>query len=84
VALGGDAAYELVAPTLETADHRGSGDSMTAALAAGMAGGGEWEAVLTRATAAGAANVTRHGLGTAWASEVDALEPRVRLAPLGR
>ena len=84
VALGGDAAYELVAPTLETADHRGAGDSMTAALAAGMAGGDEWEAVLTRATAAGAANVTRHGLGTAWASEVDALEPRVRLAPIGR
>jgi 1-phosphofructokinase len=83
LALGGDAAYELVAPTLETADHRGAGDSMTAALAAGIAAGGEWEAVLTRATAAGAANVTRHGLGTAWASEVDVLEPRVRLAPIG-
>jgi 1-phosphofructokinase len=82
VAVGGDAAYELVAPLLETADHRGAGDSMTAALAAGVAAGEEWETVLTRATAAGAANVTRHGLGTAWASEVDALEPRVRLAPI--
>jgi 1-phosphofructokinase len=84
VALGGDAAYELVAPPLETADHRGAGDSMTAALAAGMAAGEDWETVLMRATAAGAANVTRHGLGTAWASEVEALEPRVRVAPTGR
>jgi 1-phosphofructokinase len=84
VALGGDEAYELVAPALETADHRGAGDSMTAALAAGVAAGEDWMAVLTRATAAGAANVTRHGLGTAWGSEVDALEPRVRLAPIGR
>jgi 1-phosphofructokinase len=74
-----DAAFELVAPRLETADHRGAGDSMTAALAAGLAAGDQWQAVLVRATAAGAANVTRHGLGTAWASEVEALEPLVRL-----
>lgn len=79
VALGPDVAYELVAPPLETADPRGAGDSMTAALAAGVAAGDDWEAVLVRATAAGAANVTRHGLGTAWASEVEALEPRVRV-----
>lgn len=84
VAFGGDVAYELVAPPLETADHRGAGDSMTAALAAGVAAGEDWDAVLVRATAAGAANVTRHGLGTAWASEVEALEPRVCLAPIGR
>jgi 1-phosphofructokinase len=83
VAVGGDTAYELFAPPLETADPRGAGDSMTAALAAGIAAREDWETVLVRATAAGAANVTRHGLGTAWASEVDALEPRVRLAPVG-
>jgi sugar/nucleoside kinase (ribokinase family) len=52
---------------------------MTAALAAGLAARDQWQAVLVRATAAGAANVTRHGLGTAWASEVEALEPLVRL-----
>ena len=77
-----DSAFELVAPRLETADHRGAGDSMTAALAAGLAAGDQWETVLVRATAAGAANVTRHGLGTAWASEVEALEPRVRLTAI--
>jgi 1-phosphofructokinase len=75
---------ELLAPRLETADHRGAGDSMTAALATGLAAGDEWTEVLVRATAAGAANVTRHGLGTAWASEVDALEPRVRVTELDR
>jgi 1-phosphofructokinase len=84
VAVAGDVVYELQAPALETADHRGAGDSMTAALAAGVAGREDWETVLVRATAAGAANVTRHGLGTSWASEVKALEPHVRLAPIGR
>jgi 1-phosphofructokinase len=77
-----EAAVELLAPRLEAADYRGAGDSMTAALAAGLAAGDRWEAVLVRATAAGAANVTRHGLGTAWASEVDALEPLVQLTAI--
>ena len=83
-AVDGKAAFELAAPRLETADHRGAGDSMTAALAAGLAAGDEWEAVLVRATAAGAANVTRHGLGTAWPSEVDALERLVQLTAISR
>ena len=83
-AVDGRAAFELVAPRLETADHRGAGDSMTAALATGLAAGEEWERVLVTAVAAGAANVTRHGLGTSWASEVEALEPRVRLNAVGR
>jgi 1-phosphofructokinase len=82
IAVDGDQGFELVAPNLETADHRGAGDSMTAALAVGIGAGEEWTAILARATAAGAANVTRHGLGTSWMSEVDALQPRVKLNPL--
>jgi 1-phosphofructokinase len=82
IAVDGEQVFELTAPTLETADHRGAGDSMTAALAVGVGAGEEWTSVLTRATAAGSANVTRHGLGTSWMSEVDALQPRVRVTPL--
>jgi 1-phosphofructokinase len=73
---------ELEAPQFEEADPPGAGDSMTAALAVGLASGEPWSAVVARAAAAGAANVTRHGLGTSSASEVDVLEPRVRVAPL--
>jgi 1-phosphofructokinase len=73
---------ELEAPQFEEADHRGAGDSMTAALAVGLAAGNPWTAVVGRAVAAGAANVTRHGLGTSSAAEVDVLEPRVRVARL--
>jgi 1-phosphofructokinase len=72
---------ELTAPRFEEADHRGAGDSMTAALAVGLAAGEPWRAVLATAAAAGAANVTRHGLGTASAEHVRALEPRVQIAP---
>jgi 1-phosphofructokinase len=65
---------EVRVPQLAAADHRGAGDSMTAALAVGIAGGDRWEDVLARAAAAGAANVTRHGLGTSSAEEVRAIE----------
>jgi 1-phosphofructokinase len=65
---------ELRVPRLAAADHRGAGDSMTAALAVGLASGDRWEEVLARAAAAGAANVTRHGLGTSSAEEVRAIE----------
>jgi 1-phosphofructokinase len=82
IADDGSETLELVTPPLETADHRGAGDSMTAALAIGVAADDPWEQVLARATAAGAANVTRHGLGTSWASEVEALIPRVKLTPI--
>jgi 1-phosphofructokinase len=54
---------------------------MTAALALGVAAGDPWETTLARATAAGAANVTRHGLGTSSAAQVDALQPLVNVAP---
>jgi 1-phosphofructokinase len=73
---------EMVAPELEEADHRGAGDSMTAALAVGLARKEPWSSALARAAAAGAANVTRHGLGTSSAAEVAVLQRRVRVSTL--
>jgi 1-phosphofructokinase len=75
--------YRVEAPRLEEADHRGAGDSMTAGVAAVLARGGDiHEAVLTGA-AAGALNVTRHGLGTGRADAIAELTGRVVLRPLG-
>jgi 1-phosphofructokinase len=61
----GDEILTCAAPRLETADHRGSGDSMTGALAVALIRGLEPDHALALAVGAGAANVTRHGLATA-------------------
>ncbi|MEU4793439.1 PfkB family carbohydrate kinase [Micromonospora tulbaghiae] len=70
------------APPLELADHRGAGDSMTAGVAAVLARGGNMREALHVGAAAGALNVTRHGLGTGRAEAVRELAGRVRLTPL--
>jgi 1-phosphofructokinase len=61
----GDRGFRVSGPELEVVDTLGSGDSMTAALAAGIVTGAGTEDMLRHAWAAGAANVTRHGLGSA-------------------
>ncbi|WDZ83620.1 1-phosphofructokinase family hexose kinase [Micromonospora cathayae] len=70
------------APPLELADHRGAGDSMTAGVAAVLARGGDLTEAVRTGAAAGALNVTRHGLGTGRAEAVRELAGRVRLTPL--
>jgi 1-phosphofructokinase len=60
-------------PALETVDTQGSGDSMTAALTLALATGTEPRVMLARAWAAGAANVTRRGLGSAAPGLIDEL-----------
>ncbi|MGV9764013.1 1-phosphofructokinase family hexose kinase [Micromonospora tulbaghiae] len=70
------------APPLELADHRGAGDSMTAGVAAVLARGGDMREALHIGAAAGALNVTRHGLGTGRAEAVRELAGRVRLTSL--
>jgi 1-phosphofructokinase len=70
------------APPLELADHRGAGDSMSAGVAAVLARGGDLEEAVRVGAAAGALNVTRHGLGTGRAEAVRELTGRVRLTPL--
>lgn len=82
--LGPDGAHRATLPSLKAVDHRGSGDSMTAALAyAALHGLGAAE-TLRLACAAGAANVTRHGLGNADADLVRSLAERVGVEAVGR
>jgi 1-phosphofructokinase len=84
VALLEETIYEVVTPTLEPADPRGAGDSLTAGLVATLAGGGAIDEAVQAGAAAGALNVTRHGLGTGEAGAVARLRERVRLVPIGR
>lgn len=68
---------EVVAPCFEPRDHRGAGDSMTAALAVGVVQDLEPERMLQLAAAAGALNVTRHGLGTGRRRYIEDVAARV-------
>ncbi|MEU4566991.1 PfkB family carbohydrate kinase [Micromonospora sp. NPDC023956] len=74
---------EVVMPRLEAADPRGAGDSMTAGVAAVLAGGGDIRTAIRTGAAAGALNVTRHGLGTGRLDSIAGLVERVRLVPAG-
>jgi 1-phosphofructokinase len=73
---------EVTAPRLQAADPSGAGDSMTAGVAAVLARGGDLTDAVRTGAAAGAHNVTRHGLGTGRAEAIAALVPRVGIEPL--
>jgi 1-phosphofructokinase len=75
---------EIVGPRLEPLDHRGSGDSLTAGLAVGMARGLAPEATLRLGAAAGALNVTRRGLGTGQRADIDVLSRYVTVRSVER
>jgi 1-phosphofructokinase len=55
---------EVHMPTMQITDTSGAGDSLTAGVAATLAAGGTIEEAVALGAAAGALNVTRHGLGT--------------------
>jgi 1-phosphofructokinase len=68
------------APKLEEADHHGAGDSMTAGVAAVLARGGDLREAVKTGAAAGALNVTRHGLGTGSADAIADVAQHVALS----
>jgi 1-phosphofructokinase len=73
---------EVALPRLETTDTRGAGDSMTAGVAAVLARGGDLTDAVRTGAAAGALNVTRHGLGSGRADAIAELVKRVRIDPM--
>jgi 1-phosphofructokinase len=77
-----EGAFEIHLPELDAADPRGAGDSMTAAAAVALARGMDAPSLLRLAAAAGAMNVTRHGLGSGRPDLVEKLAQQVTLRPL--
>jgi 1-phosphofructokinase len=75
-------ALELVGPRFEAADPTASGDSMFAALGVGLGSGSGLEAALKVAIAAGALNVTGHGLGSGTREEIERVGRHVKVLPL--
>jgi fructose-1-phosphate kinase PfkB-like protein len=82
VALVGDEVYEVVSPRLESVDSSGAGDSMTAAIVAGIARGEDVADAIRTGAAAGALNITRRGLGSGQREAIMELRGRVRLQPV--
>jgi 1-phosphofructokinase len=82
LALINEEIYRVAIPRLTPADGRGAGDSMTAGVAAVLARGGEMSEAVRTGAAAGALNVTRHGLGTGHLDAVQVLTERVKLTPI--
>jgi 1-phosphofructokinase len=70
---------EIRGPRFEALEHRGAGDSMTAGLAVGCARGLGTEAILKLAAAAGALNVTRHGLGSGARQNIEEIAGRIEV-----
>ena len=73
------AASWLVPPRFEQGSREGCGDSMMGALAACLGAGREWDEALVLATAAGAVNFLRRGLGTGERETIEEIAERVEL-----
>jgi len=84
LALLADEPFVVEMPKLEAADPRGAGDSMTAGVTAVLAKDGSLHDAVRTGAAAGALNVTRHGLGSGRADAIAELIPRVRIEPYER
>ena len=69
--------HEIAAPSVEVVEPKGAGDSFTAATVAALVSGDDLVAALVRGAAAGATNVTRHGLASGRRETIDALTPLV-------
>jgi 1-phosphofructokinase len=82
LALIDGSAVDAHTPQMTPVDASGAGDSMTAALAFGRARGLDVRRLLRLALAAGAVNVTRHGLGTGDAAAIERLAENVDISDL--
>jgi 1-phosphofructokinase len=82
LALLDGAEFEIHQPRLIAADHRGAGDSMTGAVAAGVARGMDLPEAVRLGAAAGALNATRRGLASGDRGQIEDLTGHVRLVPL--
>jgi 1-phosphofructokinase len=65
--------YAVDTPPLRVVEPRGAGDSLTAGLAAGLARDSDITTALRLGIAAGALNVTRHGLASGTRQEIERL-----------
>lgn len=74
--------HEIVAPRMEVVDSSGAGDSFVGAFCSVLADGGSVGEAALLGAAAGAQNVTRHGLGTGEAATIERLRELVVLRPL--
>jgi 1-phosphofructokinase len=81
--LTADAIWEVTIPTMAVADTTGAGDSLTAGIAAALAGGSDLRGAVTLGAAAGALNVTRHGLGTGDPVTIAKLRELVKVRVIG-
>lgn len=70
---------ELIPPAFQPLDHRGTGDSMFAAIGVGLARGMTMLEAVRLGMAAGALNATRRGLGTGTRYEIEHLARHIEL-----
>lgn len=82
LALAGARLVELHGPEFEPLDDRGAGDSMMAAASVALALDWKLEEALRLAVGAGALNVTRRGLGSGRAEDIEALAGHVEVRVL--
>lgn len=75
--------YLVRVPRMAEVDSTGAGDSFTAALCAGIVAGDSIQQAVALAAAAGALNVTQHGLGTGDAETIRRMRELVTLDPVG-
>jgi 1-phosphofructokinase len=71
--------FRIRTPAMDVVEHRGAGDSVTAGLAVALRAGLDAEASLRLSAAAGALNVTRHGLGSGRADAIRQLASNVEI-----
>jgi 1-phosphofructokinase len=78
----GDQAFAVRVPVMEEVDARGAGDSFTAAFVSALLDGEATQDAVALGVAAGALNVTRHGLGTGDAQAIRRLREQVEVRQL--